>query len=151
MLVFYVIRNKKDRSKFYQSRTKGIGTSGWVDNIYKASIYSNMTGPAQVKKLVGEDYFELVKINGTLREGLHHYIYFIRNKNTGEFIANKSMRKRGVMFSDSFADADIWACSHHAKSLIRAYSKDNPTGIRLNPDELELIPSPVFVPNLEKL
>lgn len=150
-LIFYVVRNKQNRSQFYQSRTKGLGRSGWVDNIYKASIYSNMTGPSQVKKIIGEDRFELVMINGTLRDGTYKSVYIIRNKFNGEYITNKNMRKKKEMFSTNFKHADTWTSASHAKSLIRAYSKTNPTGILLNPDDLEVIHMPVFIPDVEKL
>lgn len=150
-IVFYLVRNKKDRSKFYQSRTKGVKSSGWVDNIYRASIYPTMHGPSQVKKIVGEEFFETIMLNCNIREGTYKTVYIIRNKITGDYICNKSFRRRKELLTPNFNRAGTWTCRMHAKSLIRAYASKNPTGILLNPDELEVIPLPVFIPNLEKL
>lgn len=148
-LIIYAIRNKRDRSKFYQSRTKGVRTSGWVDNIHRASLYSTLHGPSQVKKIVGEEFYELIMLNCTIREGTYRKLYMIRHKVTGHYICNKTLRKKKILTSESFYKAGTWTCLMHVKSLLKSYSSKNPTGMTLNPEEFEVITLPVFIPNLE--
>ena len=151
-LVFFVVRNKKNRSQFYQSRSKrSNSTSGWVNDINNATIYTHLTGPAQiVKRHVGEEHGEIVPIHANIREGEYKQMYMIRSKITGHYVSNKSRRSKKKLMTDKFYDAGSWTHSRHPQMIIRLYSNHKDPTLRLNKDELEILIMPVFIPSLEK-
>ncbi len=148
-LVFFVVRNKKDKSQFYQSRAKSNNRSGWVDNINNATIYTHLTGPSQiVKRHVGEEYGEIVPIHAQLREGEFKQVYAIRSKKTGQFMSNKALRRRKQLFTDKFIDAGTWTHSRHVQHVLRLYINYRDESLRINKDEMEILTLPVFIPTM---
>ncbi len=145
-LIFYLVRNKRDKGQFYSNARKH---GGWVTDIRKASIWGTKNGPHQVIKILGENFAEIVPMESHLRDGEYKSIYIIRHKVTGIYIANKPHRKRGVLFTSKYGCAGTWTLLCNAKTLIRSRATFWDERYRLNPDELEIIRMPVFIPRIK--
>lgn len=148
---FYAIRSKKDPSLYYRAKRK-CKDGGWVDKLKRASIWGSKTGPAQIIKALGSDYAELHHVSVFPQNGIEEAVYFIRHKITGEFVANRKHRVRGVFYSKRWDDAGIWCKIHHAKSLIRGWETYTVfKHLNIKREELEIFVLPVFVPPMEKI
>lgn len=146
-IVLYVVRNKLDPSLFYKSRSKNKnGGSGWVNDIYGATIYSRLTGPSQVvKNVVGENVGEIVPIHGQVQSGDFKLVYVIKNIKTGMYLANKGMRAKKKLHTDKFYRAGSWTNSGHAKHVLNVYSKHRLDELRINKSEYKILSLPVFI------
>ena len=135
-LIYYMIRNKKDKSLFYRGRRNKV-PSGWIGDIRKATI-----------KSLGSDYAEMVILEGFLRVGEVKRVYIARNKITGAYVTNKTQRRRGVMFTTNFAYAGSWTSLNHVKCLIRTRAIYYDQRFRLKPDEIEIVTMPIIIPKI---
>jgi len=145
-LIFYLVRSKQDKGLFYSNATK---CNGWVSDIRKASIWGTKNGPCQIVKILGDTFSEIISMEGVLRVGDYKSIYLIRHKVTGEYVANKTRRRKGIMLTNKFSAAGTWTCLSHPKTLIRSRAIYYDVRFRLNPDELEIIRMPVFLPRIK--
>lgn len=151
-----MVRQKKDRNKFYKRREGG-KMGGWVDDPQDASVWTTYQGPHQVLAKVGKENAEIVNVTGLMQEGVYDTIYIIRHKITGDFVANRKHRNRGIFYSKRWDDAGIWTRPHHCKALIRAWESycKHPSMVQynlsINKNELQIIKLPVFVPPAESI
>jgi hypothetical protein len=149
-----MIRSKRNREQYYK-RALARNCGGWVEGIKNASVWSNLRGPKHVLRILGKDYAEIVPITGLMQAGEYNNVFAIRHIITGQFVANKKHRNRGLFYTKIWADAGVWTKPHHAKTLIRtwpAYCKQEHMlqyNLTIKPEELEIIKMPVFVPPRE--
>lgn len=155
-VIYYVVRQKKNTNKYYRRR-EGNKAGGWIDGPETASVWSTYQGPHQVIAQVGKDHAEIVPLTVLFQPGEYNTVYCVRNKITGQYVANKKHRNRGIFYSDRWDDAGLWTRVHHAKSLIRTwvpYCK-HPSMLKYNLDikaeELEIVKMPIFVPPMETI
>ena len=146
-LIYYMIRNKKDKSLFYRGRRNKV-PSGWIGDIRKATVWGLKNGPYQIIKSLGSDYTEMVILEGFLRVGEVKRVYIARNKITGAYVTNKTQRRRGVMFTTNFAYAGSWTSLNHVKCLIRTRAIYYDQRFRLKPDEIEIVTMPIIIPKI---
>ena len=155
-VILYVVRQKKNKSLFYRARGSG-ATSGWVNDIEHASIYGTYQGPHQVMRIVGYENADIIAMTCLPQEGKYDTVYVVRHKTTGEFVANRKHRNRGIFYSKHWDDAGLWTRPQHVKAMIRAWERycKHKSMLKYNLDikgeELEIIKMPIFVPPMETI